>query len=141
MLKQCWLNAGPASQMVIQHLSRIASTSRVFMSAPVPIVYLRCVPCLRTPSPVSGGQFHLIHLTRWVLLAQFSIYVHKGGQKTFYFFFILRTHQRLVHIQQSATVRRLVQPRLCKKNLRRSCFFHHRPSHMEYSTCFPERYQ
>ena len=33
MLQQCWLNAGPASQMVIQHSPGIPSTSRVFMSA------------------------------------------------------------------------------------------------------------
>ena len=52
----------------------------------------------------------------------------------------------LVDIQQSqqsarsANVRRLVQPRSANKNLRGSCFFHHKPSHMEYS-CFPKRYQ
>ena len=52
----------------------------------------------------------------------------------------------LVHIQQSqqsarsATVRRLMQPRSATKTYG-DLFFHHRPLHMEYSTCFPERYQ
>ena len=43
----------------------------------------------RISNPVSGGQCHLIHLSQEVLLAQFSLYVHKGGLKPHSFHFIL----------------------------------------------------
>ena len=46
----------------------------------------------RISNPVSGGQCHLNHLTIlfYVILAQFSLYVHKGGLKpdSFHFHFI-----------------------------------------------------
>ena len=35
-------------------------------------------------NPLSGGQCHLIHLTilrSWILLAEFSLYVHTDGLK------------------------------------------------------------
>ena len=43
----------------------------------------------RISNPVSGGQCHLNHLTILVLLAQFSLYVLKGGLKPDSFHFLI----------------------------------------------------
>ena len=49
----------------------------------------------RISNPVSRGQCHLNHLNHHpqeVLLAQFSLYVHKGGLKPDSFYFLKRLH-------------------------------------------------
>ena len=52
----------------------------------------------RISNPVSGGQCHLLkssHLPHEVLLAQFSLYVHKGGLKPDSFHFIFFVTKRV----------------------------------------------
>ena len=112
ILPQCWINVGPASKTVAQHSSNIGSTSGSFRELTRKPGYcialqvfgqwrFNIVESLPEASDRQGSNckssvwrtvsFHSSHHSQEVLLAQFSLYLHKGGLKPYSFHFFVPT--------------------------------------------------
>ena len=95
-------------------ISQIQSEFKAFNLLSTHAIYSLQIPCLharpqtaraRISNPVSGGQCHSSHHPQKVLLAQFSLYVHKGGLKPDSFHFLAPSYSgtgKISHIQKDA---------------------------------------